>query len=117
MMMWTWPSIMEEREEIKRQSSELNIDWRQVMCAIRQAEIVELDDDAWMSIQNTDSNDPELTLDEIKTWTHRDVDRILSATVLPIPIILVYNNILFCVSGNTRLCVCKVLGTRPHILR
>ena len=117
---WHMPNIMEERDEITRQAQEMNIDWRQLMQAVRQARIMPLDDNTWANMKNTQSTDPSLNLQELLSWTHRDVPRILQAFQtggsLPAPIVLVHQNVPTCLAGNTRLSVCKVLGVRPQVL-
>jgi hypothetical protein len=120
MVQWVSPNIMEERGEIVRQAKELNIDWRQLMEAFKQARLVTLTDEMWANMQNTDSNDPNLTLQKLMSWTHRNVNRILgvfkTGGILPAPIVLIYRQTPVCVAGNTRLSACKVLGVRPKVL-
>lgn len=117
---WQMPNILEERGEITRQAQELRMDWRQLMNPIRQSRLTFLDDNTWANMHNTESTDPNLSLQQLLSWDHRDVSRILQAFQtggsLPAPIVLVHENNIICLAGNTRLSVCKVLGVRPKVL-
>lgn len=117
---WRMPNIMEERGEVRRQAQAMGMDWRQLMQAIKQARLVPLDDQTWARMQNTNSNDPNLNMQELMSWTHRDIGRILqvfqTGGTLPAPIVLIHEGTPICLAGNTRLSVCKVLGVRPQVL-
>ena len=117
---WQMPNIMEERGEVTRQAQSMGLDWRQLMQAIRQARIVPLDNNTWVNMKNTNSTDPNLTLQEVMSWTHRDVGRIFQAFqtggTLPAPIVVINQNVPYCLAGNTRLSVAKVLRVKPKVL-
>jgi hypothetical protein len=73
-------------------------------------------------MQNTDSNNPNISMEKIETLKKdgKDVDRIITrikeGETLPAPMVLIYNGIPYCVAGNTRLSISKVLGVRPKVL-
>jgi len=117
---WHLPDLREELEEIKRQAFESKLDWKKLLEAFQNGKIVTLDDSTWNKMENTDSNDPNLTLNEIKTWKTKDVESIIEAfqtgKSLPVPMVLIHQNIPICVAGNTRLSISKVLNIHPEVL-
>jgi hypothetical protein len=117
---WSMPNLLEERGEIARQAHEMGMDWRQVMLAVKRARLVPLDDRTWNDMENTDSNDPDLTLRNILSWPDRDAKSLLQVFqmggALPAPIVLMDEDTPVCVAGNTRLSLCRVLGVRPKVL-
>jgi len=119
---WVKPDLYEEREEMARQAKDLNIDEKTVKLAFVRAKITTLDDTNWLNMQNTDSNDPNISMEKIETWkkdgkaVDRIITRIKEGETLPAPMVLIYNGIPYCVAGNTRLSISKVLGVRPKVL-
>lgn len=117
---WVMPNVMEERNEITRQANDLNIKWQDIMKSLRHSKLEMLSDEMWDNMQNTDSNDPNLSWKELSAWTHRDWKSIVQVFEqggqLPAPIVLVYKNIPYCVAGNTRLSICKLLNVQPQVL-
>ena len=119
---WVKPDLYEEREEMVRQAKDLNIDEKTVKIAFVRGKITTLDDTNWFNMQNTDSNDPNISIEKIETWkkdgkaVDRIITRIKEGETLPAPMVLIYDGIPYCVAGNTRLSISKVLGVRPKVL-
>jgi len=119
---WVKPDLYEEKEEMVRQAKDLNIDEKTVKIAFIRAKITTLDDTTWFNMQNTDSNDPNISMEKIETWKKdgKAVDRIVTGIKkgedLPAPMVLIHDGIPYCVAGNTRLSISKVLGVRPKVL-
>lgn len=105
-----------------RQAKDLNIDEKTVKIAFIRAKITTLDDTTWLNMQNTDSNDPNISMEKIKTWKKegKAVDDIIrglqEGETIPAPMVLIHDGIPYCVAGNTRLSISKVLGVRPKVL-
>ena len=119
---WVKPDLYEEREEMVRQAKDLNIDEKTVKLAFVRAKITTLDDTNWLNMQNTDSNDPNISMEKIETWkkdgkaVDRIITRIKEGETIPAPMVLIHDGIPYCVAGNTRLSISKVLGVRPKVL-
>lgn len=117
---WVMPNIMKESGEITRQASALGMKWQELMQAVRQARLVQLDEQTWQNMQNTNSNDPSLSWQKVTTWKHRDWRRIVQAFqeggTLPAPIVLVHDGTPYCLAGNTRLTICRLLRVKPQVL-
>ena len=119
---WVKPDLYEEKEEMVRQAKDLNIDEKTVKIAFIRAKITTLDDTTWFNMQNTDSNDPNISMEKIETWKKdgKAVDRIVTGIkkgeAIPAPMVLIHDGVPYCVAGNTRLSISKVLGVRPKVL-
>lgn len=116
---WHKPDINEEREELDRQTEELGLEPVSIYDAFDAGSLILLDDDTWRRLENTDSNDPSLNWELIRSWRDRDVDNIISAikeqASLPAPIVLESANKVYCVAGNTRLSIAKLMGIVPKV--
>jgi hypothetical protein len=117
---WVKPNLKKEREEMERQAEDLNLDAETVQKAFERAKLTILDDTTWNKMKNTDSNDPKISMSKIKTWKEKDVNNITKGIkegeALPAPMVLIHDEIPYCVAGNTRLSISKVLGVRPKVL-
>lgn len=117
---WVKPDLYEEKEEMVRQAKDLNIDEKTVKLAFVRAKLTTLDDTTWNKMKNTDSNDPKISMSKIKTWKEKDVNNITKGIkegeTLPAPMVLIHDGIPYCVAGNTRLSISKVLVVRPKVL-
>lgn len=116
---WHKPDINEEREELDRQTEELGLEPESIYDAFDAGSLILLDDDTWRRLENTDSNDPSLNWELIRSWRDKDVDNIISAikeqASLPAPIVLESDNKAYCVAGNTRLSIAKLMGIVPKV--
>ena len=119
-MNWLKPSLTEEMDEIIRQAQELGLPDSVLLAAFEEGTLAYLGQDDWLRMENTNSNDPRLTMKEVRSWTHRDTMSIIRSIWyghdMPAPMILIYGEKLICVAGNTRLSVCKLLGVTPQVL-
>jgi hypothetical protein len=61
-------------------------------------------------------------MEKIETWKKegKAVDRIITGIKkgedIPAPMVLIHDGVPYCVAGNTRLSISKVLGVRPKVL-
>jgi hypothetical protein len=117
---WHKPSLEEEKDEIIRQAGELRLDPGELVRAFGRGRLIALDDGTWEKMENTNSNASNLSIKDILTWTHRDVRGLLGSfkggKSLPAPMVLIYKGVPYCVAGNTRLSLARVLGIRPQVL-
>jgi hypothetical protein len=119
---WVKPDLYEEREEMERQAGDLNLDVKTVQIAFIRAKLITLDDATWNKMKNTHSTDPNISIEKIKTWKKdgKTVDAIIrgleEGETIPAPMVLIHDGIPYCVAGNTRLSISKVLGVRPKVL-
>lgn len=119
---WVKPDLYEEREEMVRQAEDLNLDVKTVQIAFIRAKLITLDDATWNKMKNTNSNDPNISMEKIKTWKKdgKAVDDIIrgleEGETIPAPMVLIHDGVPYCVAGNTRLSISKVLGVRPKVL-
>jgi hypothetical protein len=131
------PTIAEEKGEIKRVSIELfgNPDAQETenffLCfsaVARTAQLVELSEDMWKQLENTDSYNISLDdwslvekraalghSDQPRDWQLLKIQFEQGASI-EAPIVLKTNSILHLVSGNTRLMVARALGITPKVL-
>lgn len=130
---FVFPDVESERGEIERVAESFNVENKDefVERFIEQAnrsELVELDEQAWSALENTDSLDvdPE-GWDEVahhaeegkpdapRNWqTLRN--RLEAGESLGAPIVLKTGDRLHLVSGNTRLMVARAMGVTPRVL-
>ena len=117
---WRTPSLEEERGEIERQAQDLNMDPLSLARLFQKGHLVPLDDDTWNRMENTESSSPDISLKDVLSWTHRDVNSIYSVFknggVLPAPMVLIHGGTPICVAGNTRLSLARALRVRPKVL-
>jgi len=114
------PDIREEIPEIARQTWELGLTRRRMIQAVHEARLEPLDDETWDHMENTHSNDLGLTWHEIKRWEGKDwrgiVRAIREGGTLPAPMVVIHEGRPYCMAGNTRLSVSRMLGVRPEVL-
>ncbi len=133
------PEMAGEKDEIVRVIKEFFADVQpapspeQLIELFEKTPIVELSDQDWERLENTDSfhgvqaGDIErartITEDyneELPEQYHRDFDALLAAfkkgNDIECPMIIEHNNRTHLVSGNTRLMIMRVLGMRPHVI-
>ena len=137
---WIRPDLDRERGEIERvlkeflgqEPNEENI--RNFEIAVNNTTKVELSDEQWESLENTDSfhnvrpghledvtNILDASNQELSPKNRRDLKKHLGRFIGNTPIeapIIVKNKDgkLHLVSGNTRLMVCRLLGIRPKVI-
>lgn len=90
------PAIFDESGELKRVAEEFKIDVSVVEYLAQRGELVELSDDVWRSLENTDSNDIETgdlaRVSELAGYVNRDWEslheRLKNKQSLDAPIIM-----------------------------
>ena len=120
---WYKPDLSTEPEETERISEEFGIDLHEIENAYQHGSLVELTDDIWKKMDNTDSWEIE-GLEQAKIHAKeygRDIERIIegfkSGEDLPAPIVLIKpDGVPYLVAGNTRLMVARALGVTPKVV-
>ncbi len=132
---FVFPDIENEHGEIERVANKYNPQnpeafIRSFYGKAREAELVDLTEEMWSELDNTDSFDiPQSGWKQItehinhtnqetgatRNWEHLK-QKIEQAQELDAPIVLSYLNKTHLVSGNTRLMVARALGKTPKIL-
>jgi hypothetical protein len=133
------PNIGEERGELERVLSEFFTEtnskptYESLVATFQNASIVELSDEDWSRLENTDSFEhinrgdihkareyvEELNKD-LPVEYRRDFNRLLTSfehsKTIECPMIVSFDGHLHLVSGNTRLMISRALGIRPKVL-
>ena len=116
---WYMPDLARERDELVRQAADLGIPLGDMVGAFEAGRLVTLGPGVWSGMLNTESNDPDLSLEMVKTWRDKDIGGITRALAegqpLPAPIVLRHGGRHWCVAGNTRLCLSKLMGVTPKV--
>lgn len=116
---WTKPDFNEEKNELIRQAKELNIKTQDIFHAFENGKLISLTNTIWNKLKNTNSNDKNLNWKLINSWKNKDVENIKKALkqnkIIQAPIILNHKNNYYCVSGNTRLSISKLLDITPKV--
>lgn len=119
-----WDEVLRTIEELKSRGVEVR--WNNMMMFLQDANIITLNDYVWERLENTESNEIEKgdykKLSEIckkhhkKRW-RRLFLKILLKRNIQIPMIVSYDtDKYYLISGNTRLCINKVLGRKPKVI-
>ncbi len=130
-----FPDINKERGEIRRVAQKYSPGdpeafARQLYEKARQSKLVDLTEDMWSALDNTDSFDipPEGWEEVVEQIDHTNQEtgatrswqdlkqKMEQGQDLDAPIVLRHSNELHLVSGNTRLMVARALGKTPKIL-
>jgi len=117
------PNIANEEGEFERVASTFNIDSSVLMFQAQLGNLVELSDEVWSMLENTDSNRYEEggwgKVEEYATALNRDWhylrDKLSKGAVLDAPIIMKFGSRFHLVSGNTRLMVARAMGIAPTV--
>ena len=116
---WFMPDLEQEKEELIRQANELNIPENKIIKAFPNGKLITLNSKIWNEMLNTESNNKDLNWKQIDSWKEKDVNGIKKAlkdnTPLPAPIVLNYKNKYYCVAGNTRLSIAKLMNITPKV--
>jgi hypothetical protein len=116
---WFKPDLSEEKNELIRQANTLNIKKENIFQAFQNGKLQTISQSIWNKMENTNSNDKKLTWNQINSWENKDVKNIKNALKekypLPAPIVLKYKNKYYCVAGNTRLSMSKLLNVTPKV--
>lgn len=117
---WVAPILNDEKGEMILMANSLRLPWNTIQQAFLKAELVTLERSIWSAMKNTDSTG-NINMAEIRTWEEtKDVDGILDALktgkALAAPMVLIHEGVPYCVAGNTRLSIAKVLGIVPKVL-
>jgi len=116
--MWVMPEFEKEKNELVRQANELNLDKEKMFDAFHNGKLVDLDPQVWSKMQNTESNHPDLSWEIVRAFP-KDVDIIIKGLqeghALPAPIVLKYKGNYWCVAGNTRLSISKLMNITPKV--
>jgi hypothetical protein len=122
-----YPDILKEGGEFDRVAETFGIEASVLMFQAQSGELVELGDDVWDKLENTDANTFEAgdwdavhahsnpNGEKKRDWEELR-DKIDSGTVLDAPIIMKFGDRYHLVSGNTRLMVSKAKGISPKVL-
>lgn len=120
---WLVPDLEWEEEEITDRAKELGMDPADLEFALDEGEIVELEDEAWEVMENTDSFDVSSLSDAIHlAHVYRKNYRfVLNAFIerepVPMPLVVVKKDgTPYLIAGNTRLMFARVLGIKPKVL-
>ena len=120
---WYKPLMSEEHEEMERTSEDLGIDLHEIEDEYQKGSLVELTDNIWGKMENTDSWGIE-SLEDARRYAEdygKDIERIVegfeSGEELPAPIVLIKpDGVPYLVAGNTRLMVARALGVTPKVV-
>ena len=124
MINWKKPDLQEEIEEIERTAVALDIDASKLFADAKKGKIIDLSDDIWSKLDNTDSweiksiEDAKLLADEYG----KDIESLIRGFELgkgsiPAPIILKrQQGGYYLIAGNTRLMVARAFGMTPKVL-
>jgi hypothetical protein len=116
---WYKPDFNQEKNELVRQSNALNISKKDIFEAFQNGKLQSLSQIVWSKLDNTNSNDKNLNWKLINSWKDKAVNDIKTAIEknipLPAPIVLKYKNNYYCVAGNTRLSISKLLDVTPKV--
>lgn len=138
-VVWKRPDISRERGEIERVVQgflglELNEEnMRKIAKILNEASMVELSEEDWESLENTDSfhnirqghledveakiNEYNQELDpELKRNYEKHLYRFRNGIAMECPTIVKKDGVLHLVSGNTRLMFSRALGVRPKVV-
>jgi len=122
-----YPDIENEKVEFDRVAQTFGIETSVLMFEAHTGELVQLTDDVWNKLENTDANsfevgDWEAVHDHSnpngqkkRDWEELR-DKISKGTVLDAPIIMKFGDRYHLVSGNTRLMVSRAKGIQPKVL-
>lgn len=122
--LFKYPDITSERGEFERVSKEFGIDTLVLEYLAQNGKLVELREDIWQILENTDSSDIMPSdfekVAELSTQVNRDWEAIhkglLSGKEIEAPIIMKHKDMYHLVSGNTRLMVARAMGSTPTVL-
>ncbi len=124
MINWKKPELQEEIEEIERTAVDLDIDTSKLFEDAKKGKIIDLSDDIWSKLDNTDSwdiksiEDARVLADEYD----KDIESLIRGFELgkgsiPAPIVLKrQEGGYYLIAGNTRLMVARAFGMIPKIL-
>ena len=121
-----FPNVAKEYGEFERVAALYNLNVDKIIQIATQGQMVELSEDLWSLLENTDSYDIELGDWEFvascadqqevpRDWKSLR-DKLATATPVDAPIVMKCGDSLHLVSGNTRLMVARVAGIKPTIL-
>ena len=114
------PQLARESGEFERVGKQFGIDSSVLLFQAQLGTLVELDEDTWNQLENTDSYDLSPgdweAVDQLATMAARDWRSIRNTTILDAPIIMRYRDRYHLVAGNTRLLVARALGNIPRVL-
>ncbi len=126
---FTFPSIENEIGEIERVAEEYAKDDPQAFVSkfvevAKAGQLVELTDEEWNNLENTDSLDVKAGDWERVNYHASEVNRdwqslkekIVQGETLDAPIIVKIGGVLHLVSGNTRLMVARAADIKPKVL-
>ncbi len=119
-----FPNIFKESGEFRRVATEFNIEESVLEYLAQQGQLVELTDDLWNQLENTDSATLEfgdwVSVENLANQVNRDWStlrqKLEKGEIVEAPIIMKTQDQYHLVSGNTRLMVAKALGIRPSVL-
>ena len=119
-----WPDIEAEWGEFDRVAKRFEIDESVLMFQARNGELVDLDEDMWSNLENTDSNRflpggleaAHRFAAEVGRDSHNLLHKIEAGEALDAPIIMQIGDIYHLVAGNTRLMVARAKGVTPKVL-
>ena len=120
---WYKPLMSEEHEDMERTSEDLEIDLHEIEDGYQHGSLVELTDNIWEKLENTDSWGIE-SLEDAKRYAEeydKDIESIIegfeSGKSLPAPIVLIKpDGVPYLIAGNTRLMVAKALKITPRVV-
>jgi hypothetical protein len=124
MNQFKYPILEEELGEFQRVSGSLHVPVSDLLYAAEKGEMIQLDEQLWSELQNSDSYDIQKgdweTVERLSNEVNRDwktlKEEIGSGKAVNAPIIVKHQNKYHKVSGNTRLMVCRALGIVPKVL-
>jgi hypothetical protein len=122
-----YPNIMKEEGEFERVAQTFGIEASVLMFQAQNGELVQLDNDVWDKLENTDANsfeagDWEAVHDHSNPDGEKKRDwedlknKLDDGAVLNAPIIMKFGERYHLVSGNTRLMVARAKGISPKVL-
>lgn len=120
---WLMPDLEWEQEEIADRAKDLGMEPADLEFALDEGQIVELDDETWEAMENTDSFEIEsfseaIHLAHVYRKNYRFVlNAYIEREPVPMPLVVTRKDgTPYLVAGNTRLMFARVLGIRPKVL-
>lgn len=120
-----YPDIKDEALALEDAAIEYDLSKRNMLKSAQNGKLITLTPAVWSKIQNTDSWQIGITLDQVKQYasirgkspdtTNRIIAGMKSSQTFYAPIILKYDDEFYCIAGNTRLMTAMALRVVPKV--
>jgi len=106
---WMLPMINADMPEITKSAQKIGVDIKQLQAALKNAKLIDLPDQFWKTIKNTN-------VSQTATQISKDATKPVIGKNSPAPIVLMKDNQIYVIGGNSRLMAAKALNIRPKVL-